>query len=200
MKPTRNTASPPTDNGVKPDPDFNDPLPTIDPDASEFRDEIQVGNYAAVGALQSEMESEREQVEMATLDALEAMRAMESGDQIKWRIARSGHENDELNGFLETWPNHLMTIERLRDRFGGGSYYCRGFRKGKYFAHKTLQISGEAKRKPSGVEGVNNSVPVGPSAPAFDVQGFLSAQERRDERRREEERRERQEREEREEK
>lgn len=189
------------------DPDFNDELPgldertaSIDPDASEFRDEIQVGSYASAGALQTELDRERQEAEQATLDALEAMRAMDAGDQVKWRISRTGHESDELNGYLETWPNHLMTIERIRDRFGGGTFYCKGFRKGRYCSHQVLQISGEAKRKPSGVEGVNGSVPTAPAGPGFDVQGFLMAQERRDERRREEERRERQEREEREEK
>lgn len=159
-----------------------------------------MGSYAAVGALQSELETERQEAERATLDALEAMRAMDAGDQVKWRISRTGHENDELNGYLETWPNHLMTIERMRDRFGGGTFWCKGFRAGRYMAHKTLQISGDAKRKPSGVEGVNQSLPVASQGQAFDIQGFLTAQERRDERRREDERRERQEREERDEK
>lgn len=193
----------PTDRA---DPDFNDELPGlnartvgVDPDAADFRDAIQVGSYAAVGALQSEMDRERQEAEQATLDALEAMRAMDSGDQVKWRISRTGHESDELNGYLETWPNHLMTIERLRDRFGGGTFYCKGFRKGRYCAHQVLQISGEAKRKPSGVEGVNQSQPVNATS-GFDVQGFLVAQERRDERRREQERQDRAEREEREEK
>lgn len=187
------------------DPDFNDTLPgldgnvPVDPDASEFRDEIQVGGYATAGALRTELEEERRQAEQATLEALEAMRAMDAGDQVKWRISRSGHENDELNGYLETWPNHQMTIERIRDRFGGGTFYAKGFRKGRYISHQTLQISGEAKRKPAGVEGVNQSLPVN-STPAFDLQAFMAAQERRDERRREDERRERQEREERDEK
>jgi hypothetical protein len=204
MKATQNTASKedlPRGAGGESDPDFNDPLPhPIDPDASEFRDQIQVENYASVGAVRAELEDERRQQEQATLDVLEAMRAMDAGDQVKWRISRSGHENDELNGYLETWPNHQMTIERLRDRFGGGTYYCKGFRKGKYVSHETLQVSGEAKRKPSGIEGMNQSVPVAPAGPGFDLQAFMAAQERRDERRREDERRERLEREEREEK
>lgn len=193
----------PAGDGSTVDPDFNDELPgrsKIDPDASEFRDEIQVTSYATSGALQVELDRERVDAEQATLDVLQAMRAMDAGDQVKWRISRSGHENDELNGYLETWPNHQMTIERLRDRFGGGTYYCKGFRRGKYTAHETLQISGEAKRKPSGVEGVSSSIPVGPAAPSFDVQGFLMAQERRDEKRAQADRQERIEREERDEK
>lgn len=202
MKATGKTDAPVTGvPGAPPeDPDFNDEMPApMDPDASEFRDEILVTNYSQAGALRSELETERLEAEQATLEALTAMRAMDSGDQVKWRISRSGHENDELNGFLESWPNHQMTIERLRDRFGGGTYYCKGFRKGRYFSHQTLQISGEAKRKPSGVEGVNQSVPV-VATPQFDMQGFLMAQERREEKRREDERRERLERQEREEK
>lgn len=199
MKTTGN----PDDPKVDTDPDFNDPLgdktASIDPDGSEFRDEVLVSNYTQAGALQSELETERRETEQATLEALEAMRAMDAGDQVKWRISRSGADSDELNGYLETWPNHQMTIERLRDKFGGGTYYCKGFRKGRYFSHQTLQISGEAKRKPSGVEGMNQSVPVS-AAPQFDMQGFLTAQERREERRREDERRERLERQERDEK
>jgi hypothetical protein len=155
-----------------------------DPDDSEILDNIQVDtiNHGGVRALAAEaLDREHEQ---ETADVLRTMSELDTGDGIYWRISRIGHEDPSMNGHMGTWPDARVTLDNIKDNFGGGIYRCKGFRSaGGYAGHKTVRIAGDAVRKAkANVEqsATNNA--------GFDVQGFLAQMEARDERRRRDER------------
>lgn len=155
-----------------------------DPDDSEILDHIQVDNlnHGGVRAVSQEM-LDREH-EQETADVLRTMSELDTGDGIYWRISRIGHQDPSMNGHMETWPDARVTLDNIKDNFGGGIYRCKGFRSaGGYAGHKTVRIAGDAVRKAKvnvDATATNNS--------GFDVQGFLAQMEARDERRRREER------------
>ena len=172
------------------DPDFSDPLPGVDPEMQEQRDRAQLDNAIELGGVNAELTYEREQQEQETIDALDALRALDHGEAIKWVISRTSHEDPDMNGYLETWPNSRMQLDRIRDAFGGGTYYLKGKRNGRYFVHKTISIAGDAIRKPRKSLMADQAQA---HSQTFDVQGFLAQQDARDQarRREEEERRQR---------
>jgi hypothetical protein len=154
-----------------------------DPDASEFRDALNATpNVLGVQSLlEQEADLQQQEQERATMDALEAMRALDHSETVKWRITRTGCDDDVYNGFLATWPNSQMSIERLKRHMGGGTYYLKGFRNGRYFTHKAVNIAGPPILKPG------ETPTAGSSSSSFDVQSFLAQQQAHDERRRREE-------------
>jgi hypothetical protein len=158
--------------------DLNDPLPDVSPSAEYVQDRAEVEDARQLGGgVQRELAYEEEAEDQRTLQILETMRSLEHADEIEWRITRVGAEDPTLNGFLEAWPSSLMTLERLRDKFGGGKYHCHGTRRGRYFAHKTITIAGDAVRRNLGSKMETGS--------NFNMQEFLLQQQREDERRRE---------------
>lgn len=175
-----------------PDPDFNDSLgPSVDPQGQEFRDELQVtealDTVGVVQGIDAELKDQQRQVEEDTLEVLEAMRALDHGGTVKWRITRVGTGDPTLDGFLDTWPTKLVTLERIRDKMGGGTFYLKGFRNGKYWVHKTVEIAGVPKvyvqdAPSSGSAGVSQNQATG----GFDIAAFLAQQEARDAQRRRE--------------
>lgn len=171
-----------TENPEDLDLDLDDALPDIDPNGQENRDRSEVEDAQALGSgLARELRYERDAEEKRTMDVLETMRNLEHADEIEWRISRTGADDPALNGYLETWASSLMTLDRLRDRFGGGKYYLHGTRRGRYFQHKTITIAGDAIRKGQKVDSNAGQ------GPAFDYQAFIAQQDARDERRRREE-------------
>lgn len=171
---------------ASPDPEFNDHLkqigPRIDPDGQEFRDELTVrGSVGAVHGIDAELREQERQVEEDTVAVLEALRNLDGGENVKWRISRVGSEDQSFDGFLETWPNSKMTLERIRDHFGGGTYYLKGFRNGKYWVHKSVTIAGDAIRKP-GAQGKTELA----DRQSSDINSLLAQIDARDERRRRE--------------
>lgn len=185
----------PTDSLPSMADEFDDELPQAeppggDPDSSEFRDSLNTlpNRLGVQTLLDQELDLQEQERERATLDALEAMRALDHGETVKWRITRTGCDDDMYNGYLETWFNSQMTIERIKKKLGGGVYYLKGFRNGKYFTHKTVVVAGMPLLKP----GETSTQPSTPDR-SFDVQGFL-AQQNADERQRRREQDERDER------
>lgn len=127
------------------DPEFPQaPVAGGDPDASEFRDALAVTpNVLGISTLlEQEADTQRVEEERATLDALEAMRALDAGETIEWKISRVGQDDEQFNGYLVTWSNSQMQIERISRLLGGGKYHCKGFRRGRYFTHKTVTVAG----------------------------------------------------------
>jgi len=174
------------------DPELNDSLgPSIDPEGQDFRDQLQVtealDQVGVVQGIDAELKEQQRQVEEDTLEVLEAMRALDHGGTVKWRITRVGTGDPTLDGFLDTWPTKLVTLERIRDKMGGGTFYLKGFRNGKYWVHKTVEIAGVPKvyvqdSATGGSSGVQNSA----SGGGFDIGAFLAQQEARDAARRRE--------------
>lgn len=153
-----------------------------DPHATEFRDALAV-TPNALGIhtlLEQEADSQQLEAEQATVDALEAMRALDHDESVTWRISRQGNDIDELNGYLVTWSNSQMSIERISRLLGGGKYYCKGFRRGKYFTHKSVTVAGKPLLKPG-------EKPVEAQGGSGDMQALLSQMMMMDERRRQEE-------------
>lgn len=194
--------------GVAIDPEFNDEVPGIDPEGQEFRDQLEIGEsldqLGVVQGIDAELRESERQRESDTLEVLEAMRGLDHGETVKWRITRTGTGDPQLDGFLDTWPSKMLTLERIRDKMGGGTFYLKGFRNGKYWVHKTVEIAGVPKMYVKGAATVDaaTGAPVSTQA-GFDITAFLAQQAARDAQvRREQEEREqkrRQEREEREE-
>ncbi len=155
-----------------------------DPDDTEILDRIQVDNISTAGVRAVEQELLDREHEQETADVLRTMSELDTGDGIYWRISRIGHEDPAMNGHQATWPDARVTLDNIKDAFGGGIYRCKGFRStGGYAGHKTVRIAGDAVRKPK----VNVDATATHSN-GFDVQGFLAQMEARDERRRREER------------
>lgn len=168
------------------DPDLpTEPLPGGDPDSREFRDELKMTQYGVSSLLEQEADIQQAEQERATLDALEAMRALDHGDSVKWRITRTGWEEDEWNGYLVTWPNSLMSIERICKKLGGGTYYLKGFRNGKYFVHNTVQVAGKPIFKPG--DDPAKATTMSEASGGFNLDRFLAMQEQQNAQRRREE-------------
>jgi len=197
------------ETGVVTDPEFDDTLgPSIDPAGQDFRDTLQVTEaldpVGVVQGIDAELKDQQRQVEEDTLEVLEAMRALDHGGTVRWRITRVGTGDPTLDGFLDTWPTKLVTLERIRDKMGGGTFYLKGFRHGKYWVHKTVEIAGVPKvYVPEAPAGGGGGVQQNQATGGFDIGAFLAQQEARDAARRreatEERNRERREQEEREE-
>lgn len=175
--------------------DFTDERPTIDPGAHEAQDRAAFESAREVGGYAAEIRADEDADERRALDVLQTMRDLEHADEVEWRISRFGADEPSLNGYLEAWPSSLMTLERLRDKFGGGKYRLHGMRRGRYYAHKVVTIAGDAIRrnKPRAAVEPNQNA-------SGDFKEFLLQQQQMDERRRrdEEAREERRRREERE--
>ncbi len=164
------------------DSDFpQQPVPGGDPEATEFRDALSVTpNVLGISsALEEELDAQRLEQEQATIDALEAMRALDHGETIEWKISRVGEDDEQYNGFLVTWSNSQMSLERIQRLLGGGKYHCKGFRRGKYFTHKVVKIAGPPLLK-------KGDKPVESGQGGGDMQAFMQQMMMMDERRRRE--------------
>lgn len=154
-----------------------------DPDDSEILDRIEVDNISQGGVRAVAQEMLDREHEQETVDVLRTMSELDTGDGIYWRISRISHEDPSMNGHMATWPDARVTLDNIKDNFGGGVYRCKGFRSsGGYAGHKTVRIAGDAIRKKVSVEAAPTT------NTGFDVQGFLAQMEARDERRRREDR------------
>jgi hypothetical protein len=158
------------------------PPPVSDP--NEFHDAVEVENLARYGEHDHELQQEFEARERDTAEVLRSLRELDQGNNVKWGITRVGSMDTADDGFLDTWPSSLMTLERLRDKFGPGTYYLAARRNGKYAGHKTITIAGDAPRRGQPVNGaVSNQ-------PQFNISEFIAQQRELDRQReaREEER------------
>lgn len=165
------------------------PMPGGDPEASEFRDAL-VTTPNALGiqtVLEQELDAQQLEHEQATLDALEAMRALDHGELVEWKVSRMGEDDEQYNGYLVTWSNSQMSLERIQRLLGGGKYHCKGFKRGKYFTHKTVKIAGPPLLK-KGEKPIDGSGGGGADMQAFMQQMMMMDERRRaeDERRRHE--------------
>lgn len=149
-------------------------------DRQEFRDQIDALEPATPNDVLED--HARETAEIENLDVLEGLRSLQTGDPILWRIYRTGHQDPDMNGFLETWPTSRLTQDRIRDEFGGGVYRVRGTHSdGRFAGGRTIHIAGDAKRKEKNDMGTASSNS-GPN-----LVEFMTAQESRDAARRREE-------------
>lgn len=138
--------------------------------------------------LEHEERTLAEEQQLEQLDVLEGLRQMQTADPIRWKIYRYGHEESKYNGYLGELPTTSLTQEVLRKRFGGGQYRVRGvFTSGKYATQRQISIAGESILFVP--ETVNAATHMQQNATPFNMNEYLSAQERRDEKRREDEQR-----------
>ncbi len=173
------------DEGAEPqagDADFNDAIPSVDPQGTERRNEIDVENAAEIGGVAAQWALDREEQERKIIDTLQAVRDLSFAEEIEWRISRKGEEEPRMNGFLVQWPASSTTLERIQRKFGGGKFYLYGVRNGRYFKHMTLQIAGEPKNPKDEPTVTKDS-----SAP-IDFQSFMLQQQQLEDRRRERDR------------
>lgn len=152
------------------------PPPPVDP--NEFHDAVDVEFNLAEGESRRELHHEYEQRERDTAEVLRGLRELDQGNAVKWAITRVGSSNPEDDGFIDSWPSSLMTLERLRDKFGAGTYYLAARRNGKYAGHKTITIAGDAPRRMN---------PTQPSSGQFNPTEFFAQQQALDRQRRDEE-------------
>jgi hypothetical protein len=152
--------------------EFDDDLPAESASAADMRSEAEIEDAAALGGgLAREIAYERNADEQRTIETLEALREMDTGNDIQWRISRIASNDPAFDGFLDTWPSASCTLERIRNKFGPGKYYLYGVRRGRYFAHKVINIAGDAKRPQDSDVSQNN----------FNVTEFFAQQAARDE-------------------
>lgn len=147
-------------------------------DQQDFRDQIEAS--LPTTTMDELQDASRETQELERLDVLEALRNLQTGDPIRWRIYRQGHENPDMNGYLAEWTTSQLTQERIKDEFGGGTYKIRGQHSdGKYAGGRTIHIAGDAIRKEKYVNSTQQ--------PAINVAELITAQTARDEARRRDE-------------
>lgn len=105
---------------------------------------------------------------------LRALTEIEGSDEVRWNVYCTTPQ--DRAGYLCTWGSTELSLERIRDEFGGGKYRVRGtFANGRYAGGRTITISGVAKPKPQAV----------PLAAGQDVGSLLSQLEARERERRE---------------
>jgi hypothetical protein len=152
--------------------ELDDELPSESPAAADMRSAAEIDDAVALGGgLAREIAYERNAEEQRTVETLEALREMDTGNEIQWRISRIASNDPAFDGFLDTWPSASCTLERIRNKFGPGKYYLYGVRRGRYFAHKVINIAGDAKRQQDSDVTQNN----------FNVTEFFAQQAARDE-------------------
>lgn len=130
-------------------------------------------------------EMAREQEDRETLDVLEGLRNLATGDPVRWQIWRIDGADPYKNGFLANWSTTMLTQERMRDEFGPGTYRIEGTRSnGKYLRRRTITIAEDAPRtsRDPKMSAVMAADPRG----GFNLQEFLAQQEARDAQRRRE--------------
>lgn len=142
------------------------------PDEQEFRDAMTAEGPIGARDAQADMEDEIARVE--ALDVLEGLRSLQQGDPINWRIYRTGASEADMNGFLDTWSTTQLTQERLRDKFGGGTYRIRGtYSNGQFAGGRTVRVAGDAQRKEAAMSQQSGGS-------AFNMSEFLAQQASRD--------------------
>lgn len=127
--------------------DALDPNKAPPGDPVAFHDAVEANGVSEFGEGDMELQREFEARERDTTEVLRSLRELDQGNNVKWGITRIGAENPTDDGFLDSWPSSLMTLERLRDKFGAGTYYLAARRNGKYAGHKTITIAGDAPRR-----------------------------------------------------
>jgi len=157
-------------------------------DSQDFHDRVSVGEsrISPGEALDHEAAQERD---IEELDVLDGLRALQTGDPIRWRIYRVDSDDPQRLGYLAEWSTAQLTQQRLLDKFGGGTYRIKGsFSNGKYAAQRTIVIAHDGERR-----AVAGSSDVAGGGTPFSLSEFMAAQEAREQarRREEDERRER---------
>jgi hypothetical protein len=157
-------------------------------DAQDFLDE-QIGTgpgvspFADVG-IEAEERAEMEALDRSAEDLLLGLRALQGGEEIRWKIERVGEDDARRNGFLDEVSTASLTQKWLRDKFGGGMYRIRGhYPNGKYAAQRTVRIAGDAKSASGGAMTVATSG----GAQGFNVSELLAQMQAEARARREEE-------------
>lgn len=97
-------------------------------------------------SLEGENDKSLHQDEIERVDALQALRELQAGDPIRWKLWRVGDMDEKRNGYLAEWGTSQLTQENIKNHFGGGSYRIKGtFTDGSYAGQRTVRIAGDAK-------------------------------------------------------
>lgn len=147
-----------------------------------------VGDLSNQG-VEAEERREAEERSIESVDVLQGLREMQSGDPIRWHISRVGDMDPARNGHLAVWTTAQLTQDAVRDVFGGGTYRVRGhFSNGQYAAQRTITVAADAPRRSMGagfpgVSGMSSGAATGGN---FNLSEFMATQEARDAQRRRE--------------
>lgn len=152
-------------------------------DAQEFNDEITGGRGSPTG--EPEIRAVIAQEERDTnLELLDALRAMQGAESIRWKIFRINADEPRKNGYLEECSTARLSMDYLRDTYGSGTYRIRGHHMvgGKFAAQRTIIVAEGAKKN------MSDSTTVPGSAPGsnFDFMEYIAQQDARDRARRQE--------------
>jgi hypothetical protein len=151
------------------------------PDQQEFNDAFTAGHGSQNG--EPEIRAVLAQEERDTnLELLDALRAMQGAESIKWKIFRINADEPRRNGYLEEVSTARLNMDYLRDTYGPGTYRIRGHHMtgGKYAGQRTIIVAEGAKSKMHASEDSQ-----GPSA-GFDFMAWVEQQDARDRMRRQE--------------
>lgn len=116
-----------------------------------------------------------------TLDLLEALREMQGGEMVTWKVWRiAGPNGEPLRSGPEEYCGHLgntqLTMENMASLWGGGKYRVKGrFASGKIAGGRTITIAADAKRNEEPMATV-----VGGSGSAFNMAEFMAMQQQQD--------------------
>lgn len=126
-----------------------------------------------------------------SLDLLEALRELQGGELVTWRIFRiAGPNGEPLRSGPDEYCGHLgnsqLTMENIASQWGGGKYRVKGrYASGKIAGGRTITIAGDAKR-----EEPMATVAAG-SSNSFNMSEFLALQAQMDAKREERQRQDR---------
>jgi hypothetical protein len=154
--------------------DLPEPSIPTDQDFGDHLDVMDALGTPSTGGTFLEEQIAREEMDRTAIDALQALREIQSTEPVRWSIERL--EGEGSPGLLTKWPSSLLKWERVRDEFGSGTYRVEGRTlTGKYVGRRTITIASDAPRK------VKDSMT---AASSFNLSEFMAAQESRDRQRR----------------
>lgn len=130
----------------------------------------------------------QEEQRQADLDILLALREMQGADLIRWKIFRmSDPTGRKGTGFLTTWPTTLLSIEKIQDQFGAGTYRIRGtYQNGRFAGSRTVEIAEDTARSQPKSETVVQTVQEPGTGSGSIQELMLMLQQQNDQRRSEE--------------
>lgn len=132
--------------------------------------------------LEGEIETTRNQEEAEYIDALQALRELQVGDPVRWKIFRIDNPRGDkrLNGFIAEVGTSDLTQENLAKLWGGGKYRIRGtFSNGKFAGGKTIDIAGDVRPAETQIMMPQSS------GSGFDMQAWMAFQQQQDAKREE---------------
>jgi len=143
--------------------DFNDPLPSTHTEPqltpreqaeADAEDQILSEEARALSGTRADVDLYSAELELneterrQSLDVIEGLRKLETGDPVRWTIYRVDANDPEKLGYLADWSTARLNQNRIRDEFGPGVYRIEGhLPNGRYVKRRTVTIAEDAPRR-----------------------------------------------------